>query len=425
MKLRTDEKAMLDGAEGRAVQVAMDLLVRYGDALGAEEFIDTNNVCGYLFPREAEVLRHPSKDLKATIAQMYLDSDEPLEFPKVKVQSLQVETHMDPEYYELIGKTKSAQELYYENEKLMASMGVQLTCTCTPYQLGNLPMKGEHCAWMESSAVAFINGALGARTNCEGNMSAFASMLTGKTPYWGYHIPENRLGTHLIEVETDIDNFEDWGLLGYYVGKTVIDKVPVINGIKRIPLKDELKQFGAAAASSGGIEMYHVVGVTPEARTLEEAFGANKPVEVLRFGAEEKRQAYEQLNCTGKSKDVDFVMLGCPHYSLEQIREVCSLLNGRKIKDGMSFWIYTAKAIKEVAKLSGYLEILEKAGAVLMCNTCPCLGGFQPRGAKVMASDSGKQSHYLPNFTGIQSWYGSTAQCVEAAVSGKWEGMYR
>ena len=294
-------------------------------------------------------------------------------------------------------------------------------CTCTPYQVGNVPVRGEHCAWMESSAVVYINSVLGARTNCEGTESTTAAMLTGKIPYWGYHCDEHRRGTHLIRVETPILTQKDWGLLGYWIGKVVQDKVPVVTGLGPLPTRDMLKHFGAAAASAGGIEMYHIPGVTADAHSVEEALGGNKPVE-LKFGMEEKRLAYELLNSCGTDTGVDFVMLGCPHYSIDQVEEVARLVEGKKIKEGVSFWVFVPQPIKDLAVRCGYVDIIERAGGLVMRDCCPALGQFKPKGARVMATDSGKQAHYLPNFTGIQSWYGSMEECVDAAVTGEWGG---
>jgi predicted aconitase len=423
MKLRDDEKAMLDGKEGRTVQKAMEMLVRYGEALGAETFVDTNNVCGYMIADAASMKQYGSFD--GLFSQFSLDSDETVPFTKVKVPSCQLETSLEPEYYDLIGRTKEDADLYNKNIEYLSKMGIQVMCTCTPYLVGNIPIKGEHCAWMESSAVAFINSVLGARTNCEGRESAISAMLTGKIPYWGYHVPENRLGTHLVNVEIEIDDIMDWGLLGYYVGEIVQDKVPVISIKNPKAARDKLKHLSAAAASGGGIELFHIPGLTAEAPTLEAAFGGKKPEETLSYGKKERQSAYDMLNSIGTNRDVDFVMLGCPHYSMEQIWHLCKLVEGKHIKAGTDFWVFTPKPIRDLAERNGFKKILEDAGIVLMRDSCPALGRFKPKNAKVMATDSAKQGHYLPNFTGIEAWYGSVEDCVQASLTGKWEGALK
>ena len=175
-------------------------------------------------------------------------------------------------------------ELQAEAESFYGRRGVNILATCTPYQVGNIPVRGEHCAWMESSAVIYANSVLGARTNCEGTASAGAASLTGKIPCWGNHREENRHGTHLIDVRTPVDSFLEWGMLGYYAGGVAGEEHPVITGDLGQPDLVDLKHFGAAAATSGGVELYHIPGITPEAPTLQAAFGGAKPPEPAVYG---------------------------------------------------------------------------------------------------------------------------------------------
>ena len=250
-------------------------------------------------------------------------------------------------------------------------------------------------------------------------------MLTGKTPYWGYHMPENRFGDHLVVVETDIETEEDWGLLGYYVGCMVQERIPVLRMQTKNLTSDKLKHFGAAAASGGGVEMYHIPGVTAEAYDEASAFGPNKPVNTFKFGAEEKRWTYEKLNVTGKSTDVDFIVLGCPHYSVNQLWQVFNKMKGKKVKDHIEFWVFVPRQIQFLAERSGILQPLLEAGVKVMSDGCPCMGRCRPEGTNVVATDSAKQAHYLPNMTGLQTLYGSLDECINAAVTGKWEGRLK
>lgn len=424
MKLTAGEQAMLDGKEGKAKQKAMDLLLRYGEALGAERFVDTNNVCGTVGASTPFLRDYGSRHggLDAVFSEFNLDSAEVVEIPKVSVYSSHLQQGIDPEHAERQGIPVEVVKLHRRGEAYAAGLGINLLNTCAPYTVGNVPTRGEHCAWMESSAVIYINSVLGARTNAEGRESAGCAMLTGKIPYWGYHIEENRLGTHHIEVDIDVESTADWGLLGYYIGEVVQDRVPVLTGITRIPNLPRLKHFGAAASSSGGVEMYHMVGITPEAPTLEAAFGRNKPVMTFKYGRAERRQAYERANITAKNPNVDFIMLGCPHYTIEQIWEVCRLLEGKRLHPNTELWIFTPRQTKHLADQNGYTRIITDAGAHLMSDTCSALGRVIPKGTKVAAADSAKQSHYLPAIMGIECWFGTTEDCVNAAVSGRWSG---
>ena len=423
MELTDSEKAVLDGSEGIARQKAMELIVKYGTALGAKRLVDTNNVCGQMVPERGRYEAFAG-DLDALYSRYGLDSDEVVQFPKVKAFTCQLETPMDPdpEWLAAQGKDIVDHDHYLESEQWLSGRGIELMCTCTPYQVGNVPVKGEHCAWMESSAVVYINSVLGARTNCEGNASAAASMLVGKTPYWGFHTEEHRIGTHLIIIDTPIANFEEWGLLGYYVGNAVGDSVPVLDGVRVVPTRDELKQFGAATASSGGVEMYHIPGVTAEARSVDEALGGRKPLEVHHYGPVERRQTYTEINELGDNVNVDFIMLGCPHYSIEQVEQVCTLLDGKHVRDGVNLWVFVPRALKDLANRNGYTQIIKKAGGALMSDSCPALGHLMPKGTTVMATDSAKQAHYLPSIMGIEAWYGTTKECIDAAINGRWEG---
>lgn len=414
---------MLEGAHGRARQKAMDLLVRYGEALGAERLVATNNVCGTVGASTPFLRDYGAKHgLDAVFSEFSLDAGEVVPIPRVEVYSSHLQQGLDPDHADAQGIPPEVVKIYRQSEAYAARLGVQPLNTCAPYTVGNVPTRGEHCAWMESSAVVYINSVLGAKTNAEGRESAGAAMLTGRIPYWGYHVDENRLGTHLVEVDIDVESTADWGLLGYYIGEVVQDKVPVVTGIRHVPNLPRLKHFGAAIASSGGVEMYHLVGITPEASTLEVAFGRNVPVARFRYGAAERRRAYEQVNGTAKDRQVDFVMLGCPHYTIEQIWEASRLLEGRRVHENTSLWIFTPRATKQLADQNGYTKIISDAGGKLMSDTCSALGRVMPKGTRVAAVDSAKQAHYLPAIMGVQCWFGSTAECIEAAVTGRFDG---
>jgi predicted aconitase len=429
MKLTDSERATLDGRDGKAKQKAMELLVRYAEALGAERFVDTNNVAGvpgsanpflqnYYLSSGAD--EHSEYDV--IFSRFDLDSDELVEVPQAAVQTCCLQGGADPEHWQTLGTKPHVFKMYQEREAFAANHGVRILKTCTPYLVGNVAVKGEHCAWMESSAVVYGNSVIGARTNTEGRESTSAAMLTGKIPDWGLHWTENRFGTHRIDVELNVESVMDWGVLGYFVGDMVQERIPVLIGNYQSADLIRHKHFGAAAASSGGVEMYHIVGVTPEAETLEMAFGPNRAVETFRYGKEERRRMYDQLNANGSDPNVDYVMLGCPHYSLEQIREASRLLEGKRISANCNLWIFTSRAVRSDADAEGYTKIISDAGGLLMTDTCSAFAQAVPPGTKVVALDSAKQAHYLPAIMGIEAWFGSTKDCINAALTGRWSG---
>jgi predicted aconitase len=201
MRLTDHEKAMLDGQHGAAKARAMDLLMRYGEALGAERLVETNNVAG-AFNASTPSIRHIAEQgFDKVYSELNLDSDETSRSRAWRCRP----ASSSPASTTTTGRSRASirtGDLQKQSERYLGQRGVNLMATCTPYQVGNVPVKGEHCAWMESSAVIYCNSVLGARTNVEGKESTGAAALTGRIPYWGYHLPENRFGTHLIELDT-------------------------------------------------------------------------------------------------------------------------------------------------------------------------------------------------------------------------------
>ena len=423
--LADDEKAMLDGAGGVAKQKAMELLVRYANALGADRFIDTHNIAGV--PGSSTLFLHKyfeehagDGSFEAVFSLYDLDAAEVMTVPAASGNCCHLQGGMDLAHWSELGMSPEAMEHQRADEAELARHGIRIMKTCTPYLAGNPPVKGEHCAWMESSAVVYCNSVIGARTNTEGRESTSAAMLTGKIPDWGFHRDEHRHATHLVEVQTPVESVMDWGMLGYFIGDVVGEDIPVLTGAIRQADPLRHKHFGAAAASSGGVEMYHMVGVTPEAETLEMALGGRKPVVTIQYGDAERRRVYEALNANGLNPNVDYVMLGCPHASIEQFREVARLLDGKKIKTHL--WMFTSRAVKTVADMSGFTRQIENAGGVVMTDTCSAIARAVPKGTKVVALDSAKQTHYLPAMVGVEAWFGTTEDCIKAAVTGRWAG---
>ena len=423
MFLTDEEKAMLDGRQGPAVQKAMELLVKYGEAVGAQNLVDTNSVsAGVIIGRTKNI--PPEVDpFDAFFSEFHLDC-EPVKIPPVRAAACTILHQMDAKRWKVQGIPEETWKLGCEIEACCHKMGFSPTYTCAPYLVGYVPVKGQHCAWMESSAVPICNSVFGARTNTEGFESAGAAMITGKIPNWGYHLTENRRGDYLVQLDYPVETPVDWGLLGYSTGWIVQERIPVFNGVTRHPDLYRLMLCSAAGASSGGIEMFHVVGVTPEAATAEEAFGGKKPLDELHFGAAERRAAYDRLQ-TATCDDVDFVTLGCPHYSLEQVWRVSRLLEGKKLSPNTQLWIYTPYAIKAMADRAGYTEIIERSGAYLMTDTCPNVSKAVPAGTRTAASDSPKQTHHMYSILGLPTYYGSMEECVDAALTGKWRGSLK
>lgn len=421
MRLTRAEQEMLEGREGLARQKAMELLVMYGDALGAERFVDTNNVLvAGVFPYEEHEVIANGRDVDDVASEFLLDSSEKVVVDRVKAFTVSHMFDIDLDQWQVVGASEGVRNTVAQVQMYNKRIGVHLTGTCTPYQCGVVPVFREHCSWMESSAVAYANSVIGARTNINGMESAFASALTGKTPYWGLHLDENRLATTQVNVSLDLDNIMECNLLGYYTGGVVGLDIPVYTNVKGPLDMTMFMALCATGASSGSVVMFHVVGVTPEARTLEEATGNRKPKTIIHYGKEERRKTYERLN-QARSRDVDIVAAGCPHYTLRQIERVARLLEGKKVHGNTLFLIFTARQIRAVADRTGYTDIITKAGAHLLVDGCPLHVNLPVSNS--VATDSARADHYLPGVRGYDSiWFGTTEDCVQAAITGRWSG---
>lgn len=417
MQLTDEQKAMADGAQGDAVAAAMRVLTEYGEIMDAENLIDIASAAGANIygPRHSAPLG--SDEPARLFAEYSLNTDHPVDAPPVRVPSCQLIGPMDREHAgtvqnmppQAVAKTRESQE-YLEG------LGVSLLSTCTPYQVGFLPEFGDHCAWMESSAVVFINSVIGARTNTEGRESSAASMLTGLTPNMGLHLDAHRRADVRIAVEADLPGTFGWNAFGYWMGAMVEDRVPAIDGVKAAPDLVQLKQFGAAAASSGDVELYHIPGVTAECQETGQVLRPD--AEELVFGEHELAWAIDRLNTTRTGDAVDFVMIGCPHANYDQVREVARLVEGRRLADGVALWLFTPGALRERARDEGVLDAIEASGARVMSDTCPAIAQFLPRGTRRFATDSAKQAHYLPAIMGVEGAFATTADCVYAALEG-------
>ncbi|MDI6725690.1 MAG: aconitase X catalytic domain-containing protein [Smithellaceae bacterium] len=421
--LTPDEQEMLEGRQGSARQKAMELLVKYADGLGAKQFVDTNNVtiiAGSIPDITIVEKIVPSLDADEIASKFLLDSDETVVLDKVKAFTTTNATFRDQRYPELQRGGKPHCDLLQKMADYLKRVGVIHMATCTPYQAGNIPMKEEHCAWTESSAVAFCNSVLGGRTNIEGLHSSFASAVTGKTPLWGMHLAENRFGQIIVDVEIEMELIRDWYLLGYYVASQVGLDIPIYNRINRVPDLTRLMALCAAGIASGSIVKFHIAGITPEAPTLEAASGNRKIAKTLKFGWKERRIAYERLNHSA-SDEVDVVILGCPHAGLDRVRAIAGMLEGKKIHKNTRLYVTTCHPIKNTADKQGYTDIIAKAGGSVWEDSCGLVLVADP--STVFACDSAKMANYLPGETGSKNtWFGTTEECIEAALTGKWRG---
>ena len=402
MFLTDEEKRMLEGEYGYGAQLGMKILVSLGKVFEAEKMIPIKHahVAGTGFKTSGEVGVKWLEDLVAKGAKVRIPTT---------LNCIGVDRATD------LGYPKEKFDWQIRINKAYEAMGCLSINTCTPYWCGYVPRLGESVSWSESSAVVYVNSVLGARDNREGSQSSFAAALTGKTPYYGLHLSENRRGQVLVKIIDQPKCYSEYSAIGAFVGKTIIDKIPVFEGLP-VPRNEELSTLGAAMACTGGVAMFHAIGYTPEAPTKEAAFGGNA-YDTIEITRKEIEEGY-QIATRSTTREVDLVILGCPHLSIQQIKEIADKLKGKKVKDGVALWLQSNAFVKGMSKQLGYTDIIEKAGGVITQDACTCLSYPELAGYKSMACNSAKVSFYTPGSNGINIRCGDLDQCIEAAVTG-------
>ncbi len=391
MQLTQEEERMLAGEEGYATRKAMQILVALGKIYGAERLVKVASV---------QVSGVSYKNL----------GDAGLEFlDGLAVDGrARVKTTLNPAGMSLTDWESQGIDRGFAEKQLRVidayrRLGVEVSCTCTPYLAGNTPSFGEHIAWGESSAVVYANSVIGARTNREGGPSALAASLTGRTPLYGLHLKENRAPTVAVDVEAQLASPEDFSAMGYFIGKAAKDGIPYFRGVARAAL-EELKTLSAALASSGGVAMFHIEGLTPES-------GMSGPdVEEVTFTRKDLDETTSFLNDGGVP---DMVAIGCPHCSLTELGTVAQLLEGRQVR--RELWVCCSREVKRQSDQLGYTRAIERSGAKFALDTCMVVAPIEDLGHKVVATNSAKACHYLRN-GGLGVRFMPLAECVAEAT---------
>jgi len=413
MKLTPKEQEMLAGRYGYPVKKSMEILVAVGDAYDAEKMIPVRHV-------------HIATGAVLVAGDGWMQYIEEMadQGGRVVVRATTNPSSIDPQIYRELGISEALAHKQIRYTEHLRRLGATVCHTCTPYLIGFIPRFGEHIVSGESSNIAYMNSVLGVRTNRAGAPLGLAAALTGRIPYDGLYVTENRKGNVLVRVNTPVSDVADYGLLGHCIGDRLPDAVPVFDGLPSSISNEALKHLGAALNSSGAIPLFHVVGVTPEAPTLEAAFQGHKTDHVIEVTEQDMEETRNFLNSFPGDRP-NWITIGCPHVSIWEIQELVGLLAGRKVRESIEFWVCAAEPVRAYAERMGYKKVLESAGVKIVCETCPAIAPADEIAAKlggeaVMATNSAKLAHYMPSEWGISSLYGSMRKCVEAAVSGKW-----
>ena len=400
---------MVNGEGGPAQALAMSILVRMADVYGARELMD--------------------------ISQAHIDStiylgDATLEFAE-RLASLgarvAVPTSLNVSGVDECGwkdwavkpewAAKAARQmLAYER------MGAVPTWTCAPYQTHMRPAFGQQIAWGESNAISFANSVIGARTERYPDLLDICCAITGRVPAIGLHLAENRGGDiclRLAEVPAELQQDDQFfAVLGHLVGKLADEHIPVIDGIVVSPAEDQLKAFAAAAASSGRVALFHIVGVTPEAPTLEEAFRGRAPARTIAITVADLRAARRELT-TADGRELDMVILGSPHFSLVEFSQLAPLVAGRRAHPRVKFLITSSRLMKERAREEGILDPILAFGAQITLDTCILASPMLPPEIRMLMTNSAKYAYYAPSLLNVRVTFGSLADCVHSAIEGR------
>jgi predicted aconitase len=406
MYLTKKEERMLNGEYGEAVSLAMNILTKVGDIYDAEKMVEINS---------AHVLGHFGSLHEAGIRVLE-------KFARLNGK-YRVPTTVDPASMDLERWREFKIPEDYAQKQLRLcrahlEMGVIPTWSCTPYLQGNIPRYGEHISWAESSAVVFANSVIGARTNRETFGLEVAASIAGRTPEFGLHLKENRRGDVLVKVKVQNLRDIDYNTIGYMIGKTFGNKIPVLVGLPQSATLDQLKCMGAAMASSGAIAMYHAIGLTPEANTIYDAFQCDSYSDKIEISRKELKNAEEEISTISCGK-IDLIAIGCPHLSFNEVRELAFRLQNKKIHRSVKFWIYTSKQVEALARLTGYADLIESSDAKILTQTCAVVSPINIYGFKTVMTNSAKFANVLPSEHKVDVIYGTIEECIEAAVKGK------
>jgi predicted aconitase/predicted aconitase with swiveling domain len=408
LNLTATDEAMLAGAEGKARQVAMRIITRFAEVQGVTELIDVDQAhidcCFYTGPAGL------------AFAERICAWN-----GTVKVPATTNATSVDGLRWQGRAVEASRGEMSKRVADAYTRMGVRPTFTCAPYLLDSAPGFGQQIAWGESNAVAYANSVLGARTMKYPDYLDICVALTGRAPLTASHAASGRSATVRIEVP-DLGLTDDsfYPLLGYHVGLLVGWDIPVLTGLASPrPSRDDLKAFSAAFATTSGAPMFHIAGVTPEAKTLDQALGGKAPQRRILLTREDLLRSWHELN-TARDPAVELVSLGNPHFSLEELAKTAELCRGRSAAPGVALVITCGRDIYRRAEQAGLVAALEDFGANILNDTCWCMifEPMLPAETRRLMTNSAKFAHYGPGITRRDMHFAGLEACIAAACSG-------
>jgi predicted aconitase len=418
LELSADDTAALEDRAGQAAGMAMRLLVEVGQVAEAPHLIDVTSahIDGCLYHGRAGL----------DWAERLVEAGARVAVPTtLNVSSLDL---LHPHVYRGDPQTAAAARRLMD---CYVAMGCRPTWTCAPYQLPERPSLGQQIAWAESNAIVFANSVLGARTERYGDFIDICAAITGRVPLTGLHTTEGRRGEVLFSLrgipQALLDEDVIYAVLGHLVGRRAGTQVPVVDGLPPATSEDRLKALGAAAASSGAVALFHAVGITPEAATVEDALGRRAPARVVEVTTADIRAARDSLS-TSAGEGLDAVSLGTPHFSVNEFAELVGLLDGARIHPSIAFYVSTGRDVEAEVARRGWSDVLERAGVQVVTDTCTYITPIIREGTDVVMTNSAKWAYYAPSNLRVEVLFGSMEECVRSAVSGRvWrdDGLWR
>jgi predicted aconitase len=410
LHLTDQEQAMLGGHEGPAVRMAMSVVLRLGEIVRADRLVEVSSC------HIDSCLYHGQAGLDFALRLAELGG-------RVRVPTTLNVALLDLVHPELFRGDDGTRQAAQRLTDAYVAMGCAPTWTCAPYQLPNRPSLGQDIAWAESNAITFANSVLGARTERYGDFIDICAAITGRVPRAGLHIPENRHADLVFDLRGIdpplLDQDITYPILGHILGQRSGVSIPAIIGSPASTSEDRLKNLGAAAASSGGVPLFHAVGVTPEAPTLEAATGGTVPAQTIELTTTELRAARRSLGPVGEGQSIDAVSVGTPHFSLAELEILVRLVDELAPSLRTDFYLSTHRAILSEADRRGWVRTLESAGVTFVADTCTYITSILRPDTHVVMTDSAKWAYYAPGNLGVQVAFGSLLECVLSAEAGR------
>jgi predicted aconitase len=409
MNLSEFDRDCLAGDLGKASQFAMSILVRIGEIQSAAEMINITraHIDSTLFQGDATL------EFAERLAHMGA---------KVVVPTTLNVSGVDENGWQDWAVPAEWAEKAYRQMVAYQSMDTEATWTCAPYQVAEKPSFGEQIAWGESNAVAFANSVLGARTIQYPDLLDVCAAITGRVPAVGLHLTANRVGEVLLKLVDIPENLQCDDLfspvLGHLLGTIAGDRVPVVDGITVELTEDQFKAICAGGASSGAVNLFHIVGQTPEAPTRDEAFQGRAPSDVHHVNLRDLGRIRSELD-SSQGEALDMVVLGSPHFSIAEFRKLAPMLEGQECHTDVDFLVTSSRAMVKLARESGLLNTLQAFGGKVTVDTCILTTPMLFPETRRLMTNSAKYAYYSPGLLDAEVAFGSMADCVRSAITGR------